>query len=83
MTRREESFADNLNKKSNQKESLVRNRGEIQTPEASKKTQQSPKLTQQHLIFPKKKKIRAYATVLSKPMYIRNYSRKTSMYTRL
>ena len=66
-----------------QKESLVRKRGEIQTPEATKKTQQSPKLTQQHLIFPKRKKIRAYATVLSKPMYIHDFSRRTRVYTRL
>ena len=69
--------------KSNKKESLVRNRGEIQTPEASKKTQQSPKLTQQHLIFPRKKKIRAYATVLSKRTYIHDFSRKTHVYMRL
>ena len=67
-------------KKSNKKESLVRNRGEIQIPKASKKTQQSPKLTQQHLIFPKKQKIRAYVTVLSKPAYIHDYSRKTHLY---
>ena len=50
----------------------------IQTPEASKKTQQPSKLTQQHLILPIKQKIKAYATVLSKPVY---YFRKTRVYT--
>ena len=75
MTRREESFADNLNKKSNQKEALVKNRGEIQTPEASKKTQQSSKITQQHLILPIKKKIKAYAIVLSNTRLFQENSR--------
>ena len=55
----------------------------IQTPEASKKTQQSSKLTQQHLIFPKKEKIREYATVCRKPAYIRGYPSKNRMYMRL
>ena len=55
--------------------------GCIQILEASKKTQQSSKLTQQHLIFPKKAKIRAYVTVCKKSAYIRGYSRETRMYT--
>ena len=57
--------------------------GCIQTPEASKKTQQLSKLTQQHLIFPRKEKIRAYVSVFSKSTYISSYSRKTHVYTRL
>ena len=43
----------------------------IQTPEASKKTQQLSKLTQQHLIFPQKAKLRAYATVQKTRVYTR------------
>ena len=54
-----------------------------ETLEASKKTQQSSKITQKHLIFPKNKKIRAYVIVLSKPAYIHDYSRKTCVYTQL
>ena len=42
----------------------------IQTPEASNKTQQSSKLTQQHLVFLKKEKLRVYATVCRKPVDI-------------
>ena len=55
----------------------------IQTPEASKKTQQSSKLTQQHLIFPKRPKIRVHMAVLSKSTYISHYLGKTRVYMRL
>ena len=63
------------------KEVSGQKQGCIQTPEASKKTQQSSKLTQQHLLFPKKKKIKAYVTTPSKLAYIHDYSRKTRMNT--
>ena len=53
----------------------------IQTPDASKKTQQLSKLTQQHLIFPKKEKLKAYVTVCRKPAYIRGYPSKNRVYT--
>ena len=51
------------------KEVYGQKQGFIQTPEASKKTQQPSKLTQQHLILPIKQKIKAYATVKAKPAY--------------
>ena len=55
----------------------------IQTPKASKKTQQLSKLTQQHLIFPQKAKLRAYMTMCRKPKYIRGYPSKNHVYMRL
>ena len=69
--------------KINKKGSLVRNRGCIQTPTAPKKTQQSSKLTQQHSILQKKLEIKAYATVCSKPAYVREHSRENYVYTQL
>ena len=53
----------------------------IQNPKASKKTQQLSKLTQQHLIFPNKEKLRAYVTVCRKPAYVRGYLSQNRVYT--
>ena len=65
------------------KEVSGQKQGCIKTSEASNKTQQPSKLTQQHLIFPQKEKSMAYATVYSKSTYIHDYFRKTHVYTRL
>ena len=53
----------------------------IQTLVVSKETQQSSKFTQQPSIFLYKEKLRAYATVQSKPVCVRRNSSETHVYT--